>query len=68
MYYTTDGSTPTTGSTLYTGAIPVNSSLTIKVLAVATGYANSAIASAAYTITGGGGNSGFGLLRLLGVN
>jgi hypothetical protein len=51
MYYTTDGSTPTTGSTLYTGAITVGISETIKVLAVATGYANSAIASAAYTIT-----------------
>lgn len=50
MYYTTDGGTPTTGSTLYTGPITVSSSLTLKVLAVATGYANSAIASASYTI------------------
>lgn len=52
MYYTTDGSTPTTASTLYTGAITVSSSLTLKVLAVATGYNNSAIGSAAYVING----------------
>ena len=51
MYYTLDGSTPTTGSTLYTGLITVASSLTIKVLAVATSYANSSVASASYTIT-----------------
>ena len=51
MYYTTDGSTPTTGSTLYVGPITVSSSLTLKVLATATGRANSVIGSAAYTIT-----------------
>jgi hypothetical protein len=50
QYYTTDGSTPTTGSTLYTTPISVSTSQTIKVLAVATGYANSNIASAAYVI------------------
>ena len=50
MYYTTDGSTPTTGSTLYTGPITISTSETLKVLAVATGYANSAIASGDYTI------------------
>lgn len=33
MYYTTDGSTPTTSSTLYSGPISVTESLTIKVLA-----------------------------------
>jgi hypothetical protein len=51
MYYTTDGSTPTTGSTLYTTPISVSTTQTIKVLAVATSYVNSAIASAAYTIS-----------------
>lgn len=50
MYYTTDGSTPTTGSTLYSGPITVSTSQTIKVLAVATNYGNSNIASAAYII------------------
>jgi chitobiase/beta-hexosaminidase-like protein len=50
QYYTTDGSTPTTGSTLYSGPITVSVSQTVKVLAIATGYINSAIASATYTI------------------
>ena len=54
QYYTTDGSTPTTGSTPVSGPITVSSSLTLKVLAVATNYSNSAIASAAYVIGGGG--------------
>ena len=56
MYYTTDGSTPTTGSTLYTGAITVSASETIKVLAVATGYINSVVASGTYVIGGSGGD------------
>jgi len=61
QYYTIDGSTPTTGSTLYTGAISVSVSETIKVLAVATGYLNSAIASATYVITAAGGGGVAGL-------
>jgi hypothetical protein len=52
MFYTTDGSTPTTGSTPYTVPISVASTQTIKVLATATGYANSVVGSALYTITG----------------
>lgn len=50
IYYTTDGTTPTTNSTQYSGAIQVSSSATINAIAVATGYANSATASATYTI------------------
>jgi RHS repeat-associated protein len=48
--YTTDGSTPTSTSTLYTGAIPVNATTTIKAIALASGYFDSAVASATYTI------------------
>ncbi len=50
IYYTTDGSTPTTASTKYTGAISVASSMTIKAMAAAAGFSNSAVASATYTI------------------
>jgi hypothetical protein len=50
IYYTTDGSTPTTASTSYTGPISVAVTTTIKAMAVATGFSNSSVASAAYTI------------------
>ena len=54
MYYTLDGSIPTTGSTLYTVPIVISATQTLKVLAVATGYLNSAVQSATYTISSGG--------------
>jgi hypothetical protein len=50
IFYTTNGSTPTTSSTPYTGAITVSATTTIKALATATGSLTSAVASATYTI------------------
>jgi hypothetical protein len=50
IYYTTNGSTPTTSSTKYTAAIAVSATETIKAIAVASGHATSPVASATYTI------------------
>jgi hypothetical protein len=50
IYYTTDGSTPTTSSTNQASTpLVINSAITVKALAVKSGYVNSAIGSAAYT-------------------
>ena len=50
IYYTTDGSTPTTSSLVYSSALTINANQTIKAIAVKDGYLNSAVASASYTI------------------
>ena len=57
--YTTDGSTPTTNGagtcthgTTYSAPVTVASSLTINAIATESGFTDSIIASAAYTITG----------------
>ncbi len=50
IYYTTDGSTPTANSTLNRGPITVSASETIKAIAIAPGFVNSTIATAAYNL------------------
>ncbi|MBK9578212.1 MAG: chitobiase/beta-hexosaminidase C-terminal domain-containing protein [Fibrobacterota bacterium] len=52
IYYTTDGSTPSTSSTRYSGSINVASSKTIKAIAVLDGV-SSAMVSASFTINTG---------------
>ena len=52
IYYTTDGTEPTTSSTKYTGVITVDKSMTIKAIAVKENWINSEMMTAAYTITG----------------
>lgn len=51
IYYTTDGSTPTTGSTLYSGGgITINTNTTLKAIAVKSGMTNSDVMSKVYVI------------------
>jgi hypothetical protein len=54
--YTTDGSTPTsTSGTVYSGAVTISATATLKAIAYESGLGDSGVASAAYTITGAGG-------------
>lgn len=50
IYYTTDGTEPTTDSEVYTEAITINEAMTIKAIAVKDGMTNSDVATASYTI------------------
>jgi hypothetical protein len=54
IYYTTNGSTPSASSTLYTGPITVALSETINAIAIDPSLTNSDIGTAAYVIQAGG--------------
>jgi sugar lactone lactonase YvrE len=48
IYYTLDGSTPTSNSFVYASPFPINSGTTVTAFAAASGYANSGAASVLY--------------------
>ena len=52
IYYTTNGTTPTTASTLYSSMSPIvlSGTETVNAIAVAPGFVNSAVASGSYVI------------------
>lgn len=50
IYYTLDGTKPTTSSAKYTGAFKITSTKTVKAIAVCDGYNNSAVASQTFVV------------------
>ena len=56
IYYTLDGTTPTAGSTLYTGPFTLTTNSVVRAVAVQTGAVNSAVASASFVNTAAPGN------------
>ena len=55
IYYTTNGTTPTHSSAVYSAAIPVNATTTITAIASSPGMIDSAPVSATYTISSSSG-------------
>jgi hypothetical protein len=52
IYYTTNGTTPTTSSSVYSGTIPVGmGTTTIEAMAMASGASQSAVATATYVVS-----------------
>lgn len=57
IYYTLDGSTPTSGSTLYSAPVTLSDTTTVKAIAIKDGVSSS-VTSRTYTKTSGGDNGG----------
>jgi len=53
IYYKTNGSAPTTSSSVYSGAITISASSTVQAIAGGNGFTSSGVASASYTSTTG---------------
>ena len=51
IYYTTNGTTPTTSSPVYAGPVTVAATETLQAIAIASGNSSSPVGSAVYTIT-----------------
>ena len=51
IYYTSDGTMPSTSSAVYSGPITVSSTETLEAIAIGAGYSSSAVGTAVYTIT-----------------
>ena len=60
IHYTTDGTEPTASSPVYSAALSLTSTTTVKAIAVKAGMNNSAIATATFTKYSGGGGGGGG--------
>ena len=60
IYYTTDGTDPTASSSVYSTALSLTSTTTVKAIAVNAGMNDSAIAMATFTKYSGGGGGGGG--------
>ena len=60
IYYTTDGTTPTASSPVYSTPLSLTSTTTVKAIAVYAGMNDSAIATATFTKYSGGGGGGGG--------
>jgi len=68
IHYTTDGSTPTTASPVYTAALKISVTTTVTAIAVATGLSESPPASATYTIVTATGPTSVNLASALNVD